>query len=291
MIMPWTLTGSVAEYLTAAGDFLRADPVRHTVELTVTAELAAGRLVVAGGGAPVFGWWRPAGGTVTAAAFQTPPFPLLLTPGPAGLGRDAALRALAAELAGRERRPKAVNGPVDAASFFAARWQELTGDGTTVRMRTRLHHLGDLAWPEPMPPGRARLATEADRGLLLAWLADYAAEAGVPGGDASGVIKELSHGGLTLWEADGRALALAANHQPAAGVVRVGPVFTPKADRGRGYGGAVTAAVSQAALDTGAQAVLFTDLDNPTSNALYARLGYRPVGDRVVLAFGPATCS
>jgi hypothetical protein len=161
--MSWTLTGGVAEYLTAAGDFLRADPVRHTVELTVTAELAAGRLVVPGGGAPVFGWWPPPGGAVTAAAF------------------------------------------------------------------------------EPMSPGRARLATEADRGLLLAWLADYAAEAGVPGGDASGVIRELSHGGLTLWEADGRALSLAANHQPAAGVVRVGPVFTPKADRGRGYGGAATA--------------------------------------------------
>ncbi len=31
-----------------------------------------------------------------------------------------------------------------------------------------------------------------------------------------------------------------------------------------------------------------TDLANPTSNALYQRLGYRPVEDRVVLAFQPA---
>jgi predicted GNAT family acetyltransferase len=29
--------------------------------------------------------------------------------------------------------------------------------------------------------------------------------------------------------------------------------------------------------------VLFTDLANPTSNALCQRLGYRPVSDRVVL--------
>jgi predicted GNAT family acetyltransferase len=31
--------------------------------------------------------------------------------------------------------------------------------------------------------------------------------------------------------------------------------------------------------------VLYTDLANPTSNALYERLGYRPVEDRVVLTF------
>jgi hypothetical protein len=35
--------------------------------------------------------------------------------------------------------------------------------------------------------------------------------------------------------------------------------------------------------------VLFTNLANPTSNALYLRLGYRPVEDRVLvrLAAGP----
>jgi predicted GNAT family acetyltransferase len=33
--------------------------------------------------------------------------------------------------------------------------------------------------------------------------------------------------------------------------------------------------------------VLYTDLANPTSNALYQRLGYRPVEDRVVLSFTP----
>jgi predicted GNAT family acetyltransferase len=31
--------------------------------------------------------------------------------------------------------------------------------------------------------------------------------------------------------------------------------------------------------------VLFTDLSNPTSNALYGRVGYRPVEDRVVIKF------
>jgi hypothetical protein len=33
------------------------------------------------------------------------------------------------------------------------------------------------------------------------------------------------------------------------------------------------------------EVLLYTDLDNPTSNRLYARLGYRPVEDRVMLSF------
>ncbi len=72
-------------------------------------------------------------------------------------------------------------------------------------------------------------------------------------------------------------------------MVRVGPVYTPPELRGRGYAGAATAAVSQAALGAAVrEVVLYTDLANPTSNALYERLGYRPVEDRVIFSFAPA---
>jgi predicted GNAT family acetyltransferase len=74
-----------------------------------------------------------------------------------------------------------------------------------------------------------------------------------------------------------------------AGQVRVGPVYTPPRRRGQRFGGAVTAAVSQAARTAGvAEVLLYTDLANPTSNALYQRLGYRPVSDSVQLIFLPA---
>ena len=97
----------------------------------------------------------------------------------------------------------------------------------------------------------------------------------------------IGWGGLVLWEHEGRPVSLAGRNRAAAGQARVGPVYTPPELRGRGFGGAATAAITQAALDDGAEGVvLFTDLANPASNTLYQRLGYRPVSDWTVIRFG-----
>jgi predicted GNAT family acetyltransferase len=72
----------------------------------------------------------------------------------------------------------------------------------------------------------------------------------------------------------------------SAGMIRLGPVFTPVERRSQGYGGAVTAAVSAAAQQLADEVLLFTDLTNPVSNAIYQRLGYRPVHDRWVIHCG-----
>ena len=70
--------------------------------------------------------------------------------------------------------------------------------------------------------------------------------------------------------------------------IRIAPVYTPPAHRGRGYGSAVTAAATRAQLDAGRSACyLYTDLANLTSNQLYRALGYEPVTDVDRLRFGP----
>ncbi|WP_373872626.1 GNAT family N-acetyltransferase [Actinoplanes couchii] len=62
----------------------------------------------------------------------------------------------------------------------------------------------------------------------------------------------------------------------------------PPAYRRKGFGGAATTAATRNALDLGAtELVLFTDLAKSASNALYPRLGYRPIEDRAVVEFAP----
>jgi predicted GNAT family acetyltransferase len=65
-----------------------------------------------------------------------------------------------------------------------------------------------------------------------------------------------------------------------AGVPRIGPVYTPPSCRGRGYAGHAVAQLSRRLLAQGAsRCVLFTDLANPTSNKIYAEVGYVRVCD------------
>jgi hypothetical protein len=283
--MTWSTAHDLEEFTAAAGEFLRAQPARNTLMLSIMASLRASGPRAYGSDPPLFGWWREAGGQATGAFLQTPPFPLLLSSAP-----DQAVRELAKTLAGAGRMIPGVNSGGQAAGQFAAEWQRQAGGTFAVQRQMRLYRLARLVPPDPAPPGRARVAAAADRELLAHWfeacmLEIGEMEAGVARAHVQ-VADRLSYGGLTLWESGGAPVSFAAVTRAVTGVVRVGPVYTPPGQRRRGYAAGVTAAVSGGALAAGADEVLlFTDLANPTSNAIYQRIGYEPVEDRVVLAF------
>jgi predicted GNAT family acetyltransferase len=135
-----------------------------------------------------------------------------------------------------------------------------------------------------------RRATRDDLDLLADWHEAFIAEA-VPHfvGDASmrrrrmeGVIDD---GGYWLWDEDGPVSMTGITPAPPQGA-RVGPVYTPPIARGRGYATALVAHVSASALAAGTPACyLHTDLANPTSNAIYQRIGYDWVCEAVDLRF------
>jgi RimJ/RimL family protein N-acetyltransferase len=323
--MSWFSTGAVDDFLAEAGEFLRAERVRNTVILTVTESLRVSEQTPAdeppadeppadeppARDAPLFGYWRPAssqrapgqpesgqpesgqpesGRSRVGGAFMlTPGFPALLTHMSPKLAAD-----LAGHLAASGRPLQGVNAEEEAAWTFADAWRRHTGDVAEIHRRMRLFRLAELAAPQPAPKGTSRQATARDRGFLIDWLGAFAIEAGDLATQDQGAAADerLSYGGITLWEEDGVPVSVAGVTRIVAGMVRVGPVYTPPAQRGHGYAAGATVAVSQAALDAGATDVLlYTDLANPTSNALYQRLGYRPVEDRLVLSFGPAETS
>ena len=146
-----------------------------------------------------------------------------------------------------------------------------------------------------MSNGSPRVATAEDTELLVAWVEAFADEIslGAPSttSDAERMVEARLAGpnsGFLLWEDDGPA-SLAGWGGPTPNGVRIGPVYTPPDRRSRGYGSAVTAAVSADQLDAGRRfCFLYTDLANPTSNAIYQRIGYRPMSDRRVVRFEPS---
>jgi predicted GNAT family acetyltransferase len=82
-------------------------------------------------------------------------------------------------------------------------------------------------------------------------------------------------------------VSLAARTPAVAGVARIAPVYTPPEHRRHGYATAVTAACTADALARDAErVVLYTDLADPSANAMYQRIGFRPIGGRRVMRFG-----
>ena len=66
----------------------------------------------------------------------------------------------------------------------------------------------------------------------------------------------------------------------------INTVSTPPRFRRCGYATAAVATLTDALLQAGRRfCCLYTDLANPTSNSIYAKIGYRPIRDDAEIAF------
>jgi GNAT superfamily N-acetyltransferase len=290
-----------AEFLRVAGDRLAEDPVLNTVLTTITERLrdedAAGVPV----DAALPRWWlvtRDDEGELTGVGMRTAPFrpyPLYLLPMP-----DDAAAALARALHDRDEEALGINGALPAAMVCAEELARLTGGLAEVGQHTRLFELGELVRPASVPAGRLRAATPDDVDLALAWYEAFGLDADEQAGrepgsmhdtaeDKDTMLRRIAAGRVWFWEDEhGERVHLTGVNPPSYGVARVGPVYTPKSHRGRGYASAAVAEVSQRILDEGARACLFTDQANPTSNKIYEALGYRRVVDMANVVVWPA---
>jgi hypothetical protein len=279
--MGWCTTSDLDEFLAAAGDYLRARPAENTLLLTTAESLRAAGKQPPGS---LFGWWEPRDGEVRGAFLHIPPGPVVL----AGLAPEAAA-GLAGALARQPGSVRGIDASAEAADAFAAAWRQRTGQAARVHQQSRLYRLAGGVPEYPGPPGFARVATADDRDLLVAWLRAFGSEVGELTGTPEATADDLlSYAGATFWETEDGPVSMVTVTRPVARTVRVNIVYTPPGPRHHGYAAAVTLAVSRAALVDGASEVLLiTNLANSVSGTL--RLGYQPIGERVVLRFGPPT--
>jgi RimJ/RimL family protein N-acetyltransferase len=280
----WYLTEDVGDFLARAGDFLRSRPGAHVMQLTWAERVRTRGAEAFGTEAPVFGVLEH-GGAVHGTFYRLPPRGLGASP----LTPEQA-DCLAARLAAAGHSLSRVSADRGTAAAFAEAWQRHTGAEPTLRdTQLRLYRLGTLTPPEPLPAGRGRVLGEQDLEQVMFWCGEFAKAVGedvsIDAGSWAGT--RYADKTYTLWETpDGTAVSVAGLNPMIGGQIQVDVVYTPAPLRGRGYAGAVTAEVSRAALAAGARdVVLFADLGNPASNALYQRLGYRALSDWTVYDF------
>lgn len=265
-----------AAFLAAADPFFRADPFSANVVAVVAARVAAS----SGNDSDDRLWMTVVDeeGHMAGVAMHTPPHRLFVSRMP-----PEAAAALADTLADARRDLPGVNGACDATAAFADAWSARTGQPSTVITAMRMYRLGQLRRPMTVPGAAAVATGPGDVELVAQWFAAFHEEATpyAPVEDWPTFAKRrVSAGQIHFWRDDGRAVSVAAVSAPAAGVARIGPVYTPRPERRHGYGAAVTAEATAAAIAAGAEhVVLYTNLANPTSNSIYQTIGYRPDHD------------
>ncbi len=261
-----------AEFKATAFPFLQADPVLNTVLLTNTEDRIRG--ILHDPLPPVFLTIHEED-EVVGAVICTALRGIML-----GALPDALVPPIVDACAELAPDPNAVEGTASAALLLA----ELLAarNGRTVRHKrgTRLHRLEEFV--EQKAEGAPRLAVEADAEVLIPQFSAYGQELGHvldPEQEEKWVRARIALDRVWVWEDGGRIVSLVGHQKAVFGATRVGPVYTPPADRGHGYASALTAHVTQHILAAGSEACLYTDLANPTSNKIYAAIGYRPLAD------------
>jgi predicted GNAT family acetyltransferase len=261
-------------FLATAGDFLAAREAEHNLIFGICSNLRTNPTMF--GGPPYLAVVTDSG-RVVAAALRTPPHRLILSE----IDDAAAIRLLVEDV--RSPDLGGVLGPREHARAFVEAWT--TGGGAPPRLAIseRIYRLTSVVPPRPVL-GTVRVATPADRDLVVAWTEGFMRDA-FGAADPEEVVSTADRWlsgrerTLYLW-VDGEPVSLAGVGGPTPNGIRIGPVYTPPAARRQGYASALVAAVSQAELDAGRRfCFLFTDLANPTSNHVYMDIGYEPVCD------------
>jgi GNAT superfamily N-acetyltransferase len=260
--------------LEAARDFLASRPVLHNLIFT----LLEGRVRHPQDGRY---WVASCDGVPVGVTFHSPfTFHAAVTPMP-----DDAVDATVTAIADAGFPLPGVAGEAATAARFAGQWTERQKTGASPHQGLRIYELAELVPPASVR-GRLRPAEPEDLDLVVHWLRDFYTAIGEVGPAEDVARRRTAAGQVWLWD-DGGPRSFAGHSDPAAGVVRVGPVYTPPEHRNRGYAAACVAALSARIAGAGHRCMLFTELSNPVSNSIYRRMGYRAVAECLRYRFDP----
>jgi len=276
-----------AVWLADAMPLLAADEPRHNLLFGI-----ADRLIRGQGFDEHRLWLAMAGGAPVGALLQTPPYRVVL----ARPATEDALDALVEAALAEHPMVPGVHGVRPEVVAFADRWRERTGDAVTEGMAQGIYEARAVDDAPAPPDGAPRRATPTDLDTLVPMVEAFADEA-LAADAVRDRERELSTtrdrltaepevAGMWVWVVDDTIVSLTGHAGRTPSGIRIGPVYTPPEHRGRGYATALVHAQTAWLLaDAVDVCFLYTDLANPTSNAVYRRIGYRKVGEATEFAF------
>ena len=268
------------EFVQRAKSFLLQREVEHNLMLGLCSELLSGSSIYEQ--PPFHCVIESQNGHVVGAALRTPPHSLILS----HFDEVVAIPILVDACLEAGQEIVGVLGKSELSEAFLEAWQSRTNQSFTLKMRQMIHQLNHVI-PAHTVKGKLLIAQPSDLEMLECWRSAFEMEVHRKQNGVwfTPIIRNSLKKRLAkrpayhfLWWDGLHPVSWVCYRPTSDNVVRVGPVYTPPSQRGRGYASALVGAVSQMVLDLGYRnSSLYTDLTNPTSNAIYRRLGYEPI--------------
>ncbi|MDR0812950.1 MAG: GNAT family N-acetyltransferase [Oscillospiraceae bacterium] len=219
-------------------------------------------------------------GKVLLAALQMPAFNIKLYETD-NIPNDEALEFFVLELRKSGMNFPGVTGERGTAERFA---KAFAGDKNYTKQTSVNLMRADRVEIKAAPPGFGRVATAQDMHFLPFWYRELDIDIGdlsrisliQQEGMVSHIVQQKR---LFIWEKDGVPVSMAAHSPNIGNSALISQVYTPPFYRNRGYGAAVVAYAASSCLADGKEfCCLFADAENPVSNGIYQKIGFRGIG-------------
>ena len=141
----------------------------------------------------------------------------------------------------------------------------------------------------PLAAGALRLASMDDLPLMAQWIDAFSQEALREPADLDKAKKSaerfIADKQLYIWDCNG-PVSIAKTTRPMRNGISVTAVYTPPEQRNKGYATSCVASLTKKLLsERYSFCSLFADQSNPTSNSIYMKIGYVPLGDALEIDF------
>ena len=225
-------------------------------------------------------------GRVVGVVVMTPPKRIVLSKIDTNV--QAVVVHLVRHLRGIDVQIPGVVGPAGEAQAFSDGWIEgMLSVSARLSRRMRVFEAKTVA-NLPLSLGKMRFARMNEHSLMARWIVAFSETIGEPVNleDArSRVEKIINDQQLYVWDHDG-PVSITGVSRPMRNGTTIGPVYTPPEHRGKGYATSCVLLLTKKLLSDGYSfCSLYTDLSNPTSNSIYMKIGYVPIGDALELDF------
>ncbi|MBH0230498.1 GNAT family N-acetyltransferase [Halobacillus yeomjeoni] len=226
------------------------------------------------------------GNTTVFLALRTPPhywiLPFIKSMNPQHI------RLLTTYLKKHDIEVPGVLGEERAVDVFVQEWQDVSSCRPELHMKQGIYRLRHLS-PLKQQEGSLVEAGQADKPLVKQWLIEFGKQTNelIDEDRAQELAAQMVEAKrVHFLKRAGVYVSMVCRARETPNGATINGVFTPDQYKKKGYATQSVWALTKKLLDEGKSfCALYTDMENPTSNSIYRKIGYEWIGSSIVYKF------